>query len=209
MEITSKTKRYCQELIYAALEILSRAAIIMLNFLYGKGKISDLYFILLVCSIQILGSLLFIKTLVYDRGKITDSLQKIKAHVQNKTSNDDKQSSDNKQHSSKGSFDEKNTDKVIELQAKESTANCEWKKEYTIGIMVTLQVMYILGSTIAPFLHKKEYINTMSYISIFICAFCIGIIPTVCFRRMQTAEHLFLIEEIQIEQKSKTQNELI
>ena len=74
-------KKYCTEIISTLTEIATRASIVMLNFLYGKGKINHLLFIPIIILAHLISSACFIKSAIYDRGKIANKLKQIESAV--------------------------------------------------------------------------------------------------------------------------------
>ena len=70
-------KRYSLEITFAIIEVGAKPLILMLTFLYGKGRINFVTFLTLVCIIQSIGSILLVKSSIYDQSKIGDKINRI------------------------------------------------------------------------------------------------------------------------------------
>ena len=79
----SNNSKYFREITGAFIEVVSRGAVVMLNFLYGQGTIKNVLFISSTCLMQLISSILFINTSIYGRGKITNNLKKAQGLLKN------------------------------------------------------------------------------------------------------------------------------
>ncbi|MBQ4875047.1 MAG: hypothetical protein HRK26_02895 [Rickettsiaceae bacterium H1] len=171
---TQRKKKYLTEFVFALAEITAKGFVVMLNFLYGKGKISDISFILTICLIQFIGSGLFMKVSIYDRSKISNKLNSIRFSF--------KQSDEKREYGF-------GKDKLI------------------FGIMILLQMIYVLGTSLSPFLYKKEKLDISLYMFISIFSFILGVVPTVILRRISKVNDEITCDEI-IQLISKKESEI-
>ena len=91
-KVRAPYKKYTVEITLGIIEVSAKPLVVILSFLYGKGKIKMMTFILSVGAVQFIGAIFFIKSNIYDRRKISNKIEVILNKV-TKNEASDKQSS--------------------------------------------------------------------------------------------------------------------
>ncbi len=161
------TKRQSHvETLFACIEIISKSLIVMLHFLYGRGRVNYRSFLITVSLVQLIGSTFFIKNVIYDTKTIHNQLNRINEIITVKAS-----------------------DQTIVEESK--TDN----RAIITMIMLVTQMFTIANIPITVY-YKENQISFISYILSSSLLFIISIVPTVVYRRIQKVEDDFICNEI-------------
>ncbi len=139
-------KRYIVEISQGVLEIVLKTLVLIFNFLYGRGKISNLAFMCVVGSSLGLASLLLVKS-IYDNSLLTDRLR-------------------------------------TSLNPRSNVLGGGFDRQIMLTCLILTQLLYLMGASFVPYLHKQRRLSLGLYVIISIASFILGVVPITVLRQL-------------------------